>query len=202
MIHIYKEGKKNHPVFVLLHGTGGNENNLLGVAEFLDPQASILAIRGNVSENGMLRFFKRKEEGVYDLEDLEQRGKELYQFIVDSSKEYVFNLEDVILVGFSNGSNIAINMLLLKDSQLNKATLFAPMYPVDLSNNHKDLEGSAIYISAGRRDPIVPVSDSEEVINIFLSRNATVTSYWVNSHELNLDTLTQAKVWLAKLYQA
>lgn len=198
MIHIYKEGQENHPVFVLLHGTGGDENNLIPVAEFLDSQASILAIRGNVSENGMLRYFKRKEEGVYDVEDLEFRGKELYNFIKDSSEDYGFSLDDVVLVGFSNGSNIAINMLLQEDSVLKRAALFAPMYPVDLSNNHKDLSGSSVYISAGRRDPIVPLSASEEVFEIFHSRNADVTTFWVNSHELNMDTLSQAKEWLVQ----
>lgn len=196
MIHIYKEGQKGHPVFVLLHGTGGDETNLLSVGDYLDAQATILAVRGNISENGMLRFFKRKEEGVYDLEDLEQKGKELYQFIEGSSHEYGFNLDDVILVGFSNGSNIAINILLQEESSLNKAILFAPMYPVDLSDNHKDLSGGSVYISAGQHDPIVPIEASHEVIDLFQDRQAEVTSYWVNSHELTLDTLNQAKNWL------
>lgn len=199
MIHIYQEGQKNHPVFVLLHGTGGDETNLLAVAEFLDPKATVLSIRGNVSENGMFRYFKRKEEGVYDIEDLYQRGTELYKFIEESSKKYGFSIEDVVLVGFSNGSNIAINLLLQEESLINKAALFAPMYPVDLSKNNKDLQGASVYISAGRRDPIVPISSTEEVVDIFQSRNADVTTFWVNSHELNMDTLAQAKIWLDKL---
>lgn len=199
MIHIYKEGQKGHPVFVLLHGTGGDETHLLSVGDYLDTQATILAVRGNVSENGMLRFFKRKEEGVYDLGDLEQRGKELYHFIESSSYEYGFNLEDVILVGFSNGSNIAINILLQEESQVNKGILFAPMYPVDLSDNHKDLSDGLVYISAGRQDPIVPIEASHEVIDLFQARQAEVTSYWVNSHELTLDTLNQAKNWLKSI---
>src|SRR5699024_9322945 len=85
MEHLFREGKTNHPVFIMLHGTGGNETNLLPLGEILDPEAAVLAIRGDVVENGMLRYFKRKEEGVYDVEDLNQRGEALHQFIVESS---------------------------------------------------------------------------------------------------------------------
>src|SRR5699024_578163 len=102
------------------------ENDLLPVAEVLDAEATILSIRGNVSENGMNRYFKRHGEGQYDVEDLMRRGQELYQFIEEKAEEYGFSLEDAIYLGFSNGSNIAINMMLLDDSKINKAMLYAP----------------------------------------------------------------------------
>ncbi len=201
MEHIFREGKANHPVFIMLHGTGGNETNLLPLGDILEPEAAILAIRGDVVENGMLRYFKRKEEGVYDVEDLNQRGEALHQFIVDSSKEYNFNLDDAVFVGFSNGSNIAMNILLREDSQVNKGALFAPMYPVDVSYNTKDMKDVSVYLSMGENDPIVSLNDSENVVDIFETRGAEVTTFWVNSHELNGETAMQAKVWLNKVFK-
>lgn len=198
MKHIFKQGKENSPVFILLHGTGGDEYNLLSLGEALDPNASMLSIRGDVAENGMLRFFKRQAEGLYDVEDLNKRGEALHNFIVEASREYNFNLDDAIFVGFSNGSNIAINILLREDSQINKGALFAPMYPVDLSNNYKDMKDVSVYLSMGKNDPIVPLADSENVINIFKERQADVTQFWVNSHELNAATVIKAKKWVSQ----
>jgi len=196
--HIYNEGKAGEPVLVLLHGTGADEEDLLPVAEVLAPDASVLSIRGNVSENGMNRYFKRHGEGQYDIEDLEKRGKELYDFIEESADKYDFALEDVILLGFSNGSNIGINMLLLEDTVFNTAMLFAPMYPVDV-DSQKDMSDTHIFLSMGERDPIVPVSESENVIDIFENRGATIETTWVNSHEINGDNLQAAKQWLVRV---
>lgn len=198
MIHIYKEGKKESPIFVLLHGTGGDENDLIPLAQVLDPNATILSIRGEVYENGMNRFFKRKAEGVYDVEDLHQRGENLYNFIVKMSQEKDFDLEKVAYIGFSNGSNIAINMLLREDSSIKRALLFAPMYPVDISENHKDMTDYSVYLSMGKNDPIARMDDSQEVIKLFQDRKAQVEEFWVNGHELNQATVVKAQEWLAK----
>lgn len=195
--YIFNKGKAEGSVLILLHGTGADENNLLPVAEGLAPEASVLSIRGNVSENGMNRYFKRHGEGHYDVEDLVQRGQELYQFIEDKAEEYDFALEDAILFGFSNGSNIGINMLLLEESKLNKAMLYAPMYPVDIKEG-LDLTDVKIFLSMGTNDPIVPKAESEHVIEIFESRGAEVEKIWVNSHEINGDNLLAGKEWLAK----
>lgn len=196
--YIFNEGKAGEPVLILLHGTGADENNLLPVAEAIAPEATVFSIRGNVSENGMNRYFKRHGEGQYDVEDLIQRGKELYQFIEEKSEEYDFSLEDVVLFGFSNGSNIGINMLLLEEAQFNKAMLYAPMYPVEIAHG-VDLTDAKIFLSMGENDPIVPKAESERVIDIFESRGADVTEFWVNSHEINGDNLLAGKEWLAKL---
>ena len=124
MKHIFKQGPHGKPVFLLLHGTGGDERDLLPLAEMLAPTYSILSVKGEVSENGMARYFKRLGEGQYDLEDLEYRGQELFQFIEESSKEYGFKLEDVIPVGFSNGSNMAINLILREQTPFQKSIAF------------------------------------------------------------------------------
>lgn len=198
--YIYKEGQPGHPVFILLHGTGGDEQNLLPVAEVLDTEAGVLSIRGNVSENGMNRFFKRHGEGNYDVEDLMRRGQELYEFIEEKAEEHDFSLEDAIYFGFSNGSNIAINMMLLDESKVNKAMLYAPMYPIDIEET-VELPEAKVFLSMGENDPIVPRAESDRVINIFKDLNAEVAEFWVNSHELNGDNLLAGKQWLERLNQ-
>ena len=197
MEYIYRENKKGAPVFILLHGTGGSETDLVPVAEMLDPEYSILGIRGNVQENGMNRYFKRHGEGQYDWEDLDYRGKELYDFIVEKSEEYDFKLEDTVLVGFSNGSNIAIQMILQNPETFKKAALFAPLYPADLSEkqNLSDLE---VFLSLGEGDPVVPEEESKRVIELFKERDAQVTTTWVKGHNLSQGAAQGASDWLKK----
>lgn len=196
--YIYNEGKAGEPVLVVLHGTGADETNLIPVANAMAPDATILSIRGNVSENGMNRYFKRHAHGHYDVEDLNKRGKELYDFIVEKSKEYGFSLDDVVLFGFSNGSNIGINILLREDVEINKAMLYAPMYPVDLGAG-PDLSGTKVLLSMGENDPIAPRTESDNVIKIFESRGADVAQVWVDSHEINEKNLIAGKQWLDEL---
>lgn len=198
--YIYKEGKPGRPVVILLHGTGGDENNLLPVADILDSDATIVSIRGNVSENGMNRYFKRHGEGHYDVEDLMQRGKDLYAFIEELAKKHDFALEDAVYFGFSNGSNIAINMLLLDNAKIDKGMLYAPMYPVEVDST-SDLTGAKVFLSMGKRDPIVPLAESQRVIKLFTDLNAEVTEFWVESHELNGNNLMAGKEWYAEVFQ-
>nr|WP_315293701.1 alpha/beta hydrolase [Mammaliicoccus lentus] len=193
MKHIFKQGEQGKPVFLLLHGTGGDERDLLPLAEMLDPSYNVLSVKGEISENGMARYFKRRAEGDYDLEDLEYRGQKLYDFIKESSKEYEFNLEDVILVGFSNGSNMAINLILRESTPFQKALLFAPLYPLDLQDNQKDLSNFKVFLSMGKQDPIVTQEQSEQVIEIFKERGAEVHETWVNSHEITQEAVLAAK---------
>lgn len=193
MKHIFKQGEQGKPVLLLLHGTGGDERDLLPLAEMLDPSYNVLSVKGEISENGMARYFKRRAEGDYDLEDLEYRGQELYDFIKESSKEYEFNLEDVIPVGFSNGSNMAINLILRESTPFQKALLFAPLYPLDLQDNQKDLSNFKVFLSMGKQDPIVTQEQSERVIEIFKERGAEVHETWVNSHEITQEAVLAAK---------
>lgn len=195
MKYIYNEKQKGAPVFVLLHGTGGTESDLVSLAELLNPTYNVLGIRGNVQENGMNRFFKRHSEGNYDWEDLDLRGKELFEFIVEKSKEYDFKLEDVVLVGFSNGSNIAIQMMLEQPDAFKRAALFAPMYPANVTEK-QDFNDVRVFLSLGKGDPIVPESESEHVIRLFRDRDADVTTAWIDGHRLTQQVALQAKNWL------
>ncbi|QHA93130.1 alpha/beta hydrolase [Bacillus sp. N1-1] len=195
MEYFYSETKKDAPVFILLHGTGGTEKDLVPLAELLNSEYNVLGIRGNVKENGMNRYFKRHGEGKYDWEDLEFRGNELYEFIVEKSIEYNFKLEDAILVGFSNGSNIAIQMMLQQPGTFKKAALFAPLYPADVEDK-QDFSDVKVFLSLGKGDPIVPESESERVINLFNERGADVTTAWVSGHSLTQEVALEAKNWL------
>src|SRR5690625_5275131 len=197
MEYIYREKKKGAPVFILLHGTGGSETDLVPLAEMLDSEYSILGIRGNVQENGMNRYFKRHGEGQYDWEDLDYRGKELYDFIVEKSEEYDFKLEDTVLVGLCNGPNIAIQMILQNPETFKKAALFAPLYRADLSKkqNLSDLEE---FLSLGEGDQVVSEEESKRVIELFKARDPAVTTSWVKEHYMSQGAAQGASDWLKK----
>lgn len=195
MKYIYKEKQKDAPVFVLLHGTGGNEKDLLPLAEKFNPNYNQLAIRGNVKENGMNRFFKRHAEGKYDWKDLEFRAQELYGFIQKKAEEYQFKLDNLILVGFSNGSNIAIKLMLEKPEIFKQAILFAPMYPKNV-NEIQDFTESNVFLSLGINDPIVKKSESQRVIDLFQKRGAHVTTIWGEGHHIHPEALKKASDWL------
>lgn len=183
MEHIYRPGKDNSLTLILLHGTGGDETDLIPLGTALNPNYNLLSIRGDVNENGMNRYFKRLAEGVYDEEDLEYRGQRLLDFIYEAAKQYQFNLNRTALVGFSNGSNIAINLMLRDKAPFKKALLFAPLYPIDASTS-KDMSDVDVLLSMGKNDPIVSIEQSEHVINLFKQLGAQVTEVWVNSHEI------------------
>lgn len=199
MEHIYKKGQAGHPVFVLLHGTGGDEHSLLQVANFLDADATYLAIRGDVKENGMNRYFKRYADGSYDEEDLYMRGDSLMKFIEEMSQTYGFGLEDVVLVGFSNGANIAVNLLLQDDYKINKGILMSPLYSIDTSHLTQSKEKVNVFISMGRHDPICSVEESEHVVSLFADRGANVEEFWGDSHEVTVEILEAAREWLETL---
>lgn len=197
MEHIYIEGKSPN-VFVLLHGTGGTEHDLLPLAETLNPDFSILSVRGEIQENGMNRFFKRHGEGKYDLQDLEKRGESLFQFIREQSLKHDFKMENIVFVGFSNGSNIAVNMLLKEEAEFKRAVLFAPMYPVDITENTKDMSELKVFLSLGNNDPMVPEAESERVIRLFKERHAKVSTTFVEGHRLTNEAVLKAREWLNK----
>ncbi len=195
MNHVFKQGDVSNPTFVVLHGTGGNEHDLFPVAEYLNPTYSVLGVRGNISENGMNRFFKRHGEGQYDVEDLMYRTQELHEFLEKASQQYHFKLDDVILVGFSNGSNIAINLMLDPTMPYRKGLLFAPLYPLSVDDN-LDLSDQTVFLSMGKNDPMVTRAQSDYVQSIFADHGAHVTTHWVNSHEITREALEAAKASL------
>ena len=192
MEHIFKQGQPDAPTFILLHGTGGDENDLLPLAQVLNPDYNVLSIRGEVSENGMNRFFKRHGEGQYDVEDLNYRTDRILAFLSEAAEKYEFDLSKAVPVGFSNGSNIAISMMLRENTTFKKALLYAPLYPIEITTN-KDFSDAQILLSMGENDPIVPLAESKRVIDIFSFGGEDLRAVWVNS-----DELTQAGVFVGQ----
>ncbi len=188
-----------HPVtLLLLHGTGGNENDLLPLGNELWPGAALLSVRGKVLENGMPRFFRRFAEGVFDVEDLKFRTDELAQFIEAASKRYGFSPKRLIAVGYSNGANIAASLILLHPHYLAAAVLFRAMVPFT-PDIIRDFTNLSVFIGAGARDPIVPGGQPQELAAMFESGGATVTLSWhQEGHELSNDDVEAAKRWLSE----
>lgn len=178
MKHIYKEGYyPERPVLLLLHGTGGNELSLMGIGETIDERTSILSVKGNVSENGMARYFRRLEEGVFDQEDLLFRTKEINEFLDKAAKKYHFKRDNIIAIGYSNGANIAASLLLLYPDSLKAAILHHPMVPLrDIHN--ESLKNKPIFIGAGVNDNICKPEDTRELEEMLKERGANVLVHW------------------------
>lgn len=187
---------------VLLHGTGGNEEDLILLGKKIEPNASILSPRGKVLENGMPRFFRRLSEGVFDLEDLRIRSHELADFIQKCSLHYKFDLENTIAIGFSNGANISVSMLFLRPEVLQGAILFRAMVPF-IPDPLPNLSSKKILLSAGLEDPIVSRNETENLFRLFQKTNAIITLKWQpSSHNLIQEDILVAKPWISNNFPA
>lgn len=201
MRHIFQKGKDpSKPTLLLLHGTGGTEQDLLPLAAKIDEEASVLSVRGNVLENGMPRFFRRLAEGVFDEEDLVFRTKELTEFLDEAAENYQFDRNYIVAVGYSNGANIAASLLFHYQDALKGAILHHPMVPrrgIELP----DLSGKSIFIGAGTNDPICPASESEELKSLLSNTNADVLLHWEHfGHQLTFQEVEAATNWYRKKY--
>jgi phospholipase/carboxylesterase len=190
-------GDKAGLTLLLLHGTGGNEDDLVPLGRELDPNARLLSPRGKILEGGRIpRFFRRLAEGVFDIEDLKFRTHELAEFVEKASRIYGFDPHKVIAVGYSNGANIAASLLLLKPQTLSGAILFRAMVPL-VPDNLPDLSDKRIFMSSGLRDPIATRQEAERLSGLLKQARAVVDLQWQNSgHELTQDDVYAAKQWL------
>lgn len=200
MKHIFVKGKNfNKPTLLLLHGTGGSELDLLPLAERIDPEASILSVRGNVLENGMPRFFKRLAEGIFDEEDLIFRTKELNEFLDEAAQEYAFDRDNVVAIGYSNGANIAASLLFHYQNPLKAAILHHPMVP-RRGISLPDLSGKNVFIAAGTNDPICLPAESTELKLLLEKANTKVELHWEDKgHQLTAEEVEVAKKWYISL---
>jgi predicted esterase len=195
--HVYQPGlSPDSATLILLHGTGGDENDLLMMGADLLPGAALLSPRGQVSENGALRFFRRAAVGVLDIEDWRVRTHELADFILEAAKTYEFNPRRAFAVGLSNGANITTGLLLLRPEVLAGAVLLRPMFVADV-NPQPDLSGKAILINAGAVDPLLRPGDTERLRDQFSRARADVTVRVQDAgHHLIAQDITQSHEWL------
>ncbi|HSP21520.1 MAG TPA: alpha/beta hydrolase [Planococcus sp. (in: firmicutes)] len=200
MKHIFQKGSdSSKPTLLMLHGTGGNENDLMPIAAHIDSQASVLSVRGNVSENGMPRFFKRLSEGVFDMEDLKIRTEELYEFIGKAAEEHGFDRSNIIAIGYSNGANIAANLLFTYADALKGAILHHPMVP-NRDTELPNLAGVPVFIAAGTNDPICPAEESTDLERLLSNAGASVKLHWESyGHQLTMPEVEAAKEWYDNL---
>ncbi|GAC1465142.1 MAG: alpha/beta hydrolase [Chloroflexota bacterium] len=197
-IHRFQPGQVAGPTLLLLHGTGGDENDLIPLAQLLAPDTAILSPRGKVLENGMPRFFRRLAEGVFDVDDLQRRTHELVDFVTAAADEYGFNAERVIAVGFSNGANIAAAMLLLRPSVMQAAILFHAMVPLE-PERMPNLHETPVFLGAGEFDPVIPPDNTRHLDAMLRQAGARVTMHWEpTGHTLTRAEIRAAAAWLAE----
>jgi phospholipase/carboxylesterase len=196
LAHKYAEGSPDAPVLLLLHGTGGSPDDLLGLARELSPDSAVLAPAGPVSEHGAPRWFRRLAEGVFDHEDVVKRAHQLADFVVAAREEYGFGDRRLVAVGFSNGANIAAAVALLRPEVVREAALFAAMSPVPEPPS-LDLSASRVFLANGEHDPMAPLASTEELIGLLRERGAdVVTQRHPGGHQITVDGARAAAKWI------
>ena len=184
------------PTLLLLHGTGGNEDDLLDLGRSLAPGANLLSPRGKILESGMPRFFRRLAEGVFDEADLILRTRELADFIMAAAAHYGFTPESVTAVGYSNGANIAASLLLLHPGLLQRAVLLRAMVPL-VPETPPDLGGTEVFLASGVSDPILPIDNARTLARMLRDAGAEVKHLELNTgHQLTSAELDAARIWL------
>jgi phospholipase/carboxylesterase len=194
-IHRFEPGNRPEaPPLLLLHGTGGNESDLLPLGRAMSPGSALLSPRGKVLEHGMPRFFRRLAEGVFDEADVRRRAHELADFI-DAARER-YGIGAPVALGYSNGANIAAAMLLLRPEVLSGAILLRAMVPLSQAP-HADLRGKRVLIVSGKRDPIIPASNSAQLAALLTTAGANVQHPILPAgHQLSQADLTIGQEWM------
>jgi phospholipase/carboxylesterase len=197
--HIYiapETADSQSKTLILLHGTGGNEHDLVPLAQRMIPGCGILGIRGNVSENGMARYFRRLSEGVFDVVDLQKRAVELATFIREASGKYGIDLSEACAIGYSNGANIATAMHFLEPGLLTKSIHFRPMVPL-VPETAPDLSGTRVLLTFGSFDPLMPTGEEDRLTGLFEQYGSSVTSHTEQTgHQLVGGDIDKAIAWL------
>jgi phospholipase/carboxylesterase len=197
-LHEFVPGNSSRTL-LLLHGTGGNERDLLPLGRELDSNASLLSPRGKILENGMPRFFRRLAEGVFDLEDLKTRTNELADFVFAAVRHYKLDVDHIVGVGYSNGANIGASMLLLRPEIMHAAILFRAMVPL-VPEKMPELPSVHVWIGAGDQDPIIPSSETKHLAELLRRAGADVSIRFAKAgHGLTNDDVVTARDWLEKL---
>ena len=184
------------PTLLLLHGTGGDEDNLIELGRLVAPGAALLSPRGKVLENGMPRFFRRRAEGVFDLEDLRFRTVELAEFVDTAARAYGVEPSSMVAAGYSNGANIAASLLLLKPGALAAAVLFHAMVPI-VPDPLPDLKGVPVFLTGGKQDTMIAPRETERLARLLESAGASVQLAWQpGGHGLSRPEMEAAREWL------
>lgn len=196
--HLFEPGTSaTAPTLLLLHGTGGTENDLLRVGRAVAPGAALLSPRGDVSEGGALRFFTRLSEGVFDPKEITRRTHALADFVAGACKEYDIDPARLFALGFSNGANIAATLLLLRPETLGGAMLLRPMVVLNQPAAPGSLQGKRVLISSGTMDPLIPADDPARLATLLRAGGADVKLESITaSHQLTPQDVAAAQSFL------
>ncbi len=198
-VHRFEPGDGSGVTLLLLHGTGGDENDLIPLGSEILPGAALLSPRGRILEHGAPRFFRRLAEGVFDHEDLLLRTHELAGFIEAAMKQYELDPAKLVAAGYSNGANIAASLTLLHPGLLRAAIMFRAMVPFEPETT-PDLAGMPVFIAAGRRDQMIPPDNTERLAETLREAGADVDLRWRDvGHGLTYEEVMEAKGWLAEI---
>ncbi len=192
-VHRLKAGEPGKPIFFVFHGTGGDERQFFDFGGDVLRDATIVSPRGDVSEHGAARFFRRTGEGVYDMADLARATEKMAAFVGTLAREH--KASEVIGLGFSNGANILAN-LLIETNLFDKAILLHPLIPFKPKDN-PSLVGREILITAGQRDPICPAPLTQALADYFVAQKATVETEWhTGGHDIRPNEVEAIKRFL------
>ncbi|MQW88788.1 alpha/beta hydrolase [Sinorhizobium saheli] len=189
-VYKLKAGEPGRPILFVLHGTGGDETQFFDLGTGLLPQATVVSPRGDVSERGAARFFRRTGEGVYDMADLSRATQKMTNFVKTLAREH--EASEIIGVGYSNGANILANVL-IEEGVFDRAVLMHPLIPFRPGDNPA-LAGRRILITAGERDPICPAPLTQTLADYFKAQKATVALEWHSGgHEIRQNEIAAAE---------
>lgn len=200
-VHVHvppADGSTDARTILLLHGTGGDERDLLQLGGMVAPGVRLLGVRGQVLEGGMPRFFRRLAEGVFDEADIIRRAADLAAFVPVAAERYGFDASKVYALGYSNGANIAAALLLLHPGVLAGGALLRSMVPLQ-PPTLPQLHGAPVLLAEGRFDPIIPPANSERLAAMLREAGATVALHWEPAaHGLTQADVTVAREWMAQ----
>lgn len=195
--HLFDPGQAHdHSTLILLHGTGDNEESFMRLGHAISPTAAKISIRGNVSENGMNRFFRRMGEGVYDMDDLAKRTEDLGAFISDALVQYGRDTSLTFGVGYSNGANILANLLFEKPSVLGRVALLHPLIPFE-PKFKESTDGASVLITSGAYDPISPAHVTDKLEMAIEDQGIGLQRYrHSGGHEIRMEEIDAVKAWM------
>jgi phospholipase/carboxylesterase len=198
--HLYQEGAADGPVLLLLHGTGGSEQDIVGLGDALLPGATVLAPRGRVVEHGSLRWFRRFGEGSFDVPDVRRRAAELAAFIGGARQQYGLLDRPLVAIGFSNGANIALATLVLHPDVVRSVVAFSGMYPLGEDDVDAPLDRTRVLLLNGADDPMAPARSVDRLEAQLRAKRADVTRIVrAGSHGITGEELVTAREWVARL---
>ncbi|TDW29860.1 alpha/beta hydrolase [Cryobacterium psychrophilum] len=193
--YLYREGVGT--VLLMLHGTGGNEQEIAELGQQLDPDAAVLAPRGRVRENGSNRWFRRLEEGIFDVDDVVQRAGELAELVESAQREYGLQNRPLVAVGFSNGANIALATMMLHPTTITRVVAFSGMYPFADRDAPAQISETDALMLNGSADPLAPASSVDRLESELLRHGASVTRFTrTGGHGITPEEVAEAHRWV------